>query len=519
MFNLDNGLTDLVFGIDQTSPFSAWIQHRHTTADGAYYPIVLNPLGGNVGIGTTGPGAKLDVSGSQPESLLSSTYTSETADALYSQLRFSSYGGSTNQIFVNDDAIIKIVRAGYGVYATHPVTHASDMTFLLNGNNNGAAPSEKMRIRSDGNVGIGTTSPLAKLTVMGQIALGAQGAQSETYGYDLYIHANNPTLFMDGIVSSSSPSIILQPRDSGGTTHPFTLAVTSTGNFAMTGGNVGIGIANPLGRLDVQGPVARTGTTATSPSFYVSGTLSPGQTGPASGNIEFRHDNGTQGIGFGYNTIYQTGSNTNQELNLLSRGSGPITLNAYPYSTGNVGIGTTDPGSYKLNVAGTIYTSGGCTGCSDVRWKTNIAPITAPLDKIMALTGEQFNWKTKEYPDMFFQEGLDYGLVAQDVEKVLPEIVYEDNGYKYIRYDRLSAILIEAVKEQQKEIQSQEKRMQEQASRIEKDEKDIEYLKQELIGSTAMLIESNKSLKANTKEIQDLRAEIVSLEGKVGGKQ
>lgn len=119
----------------------------------------------------------------------------------------------------------------------------------------------------------------------------------------------------------------------------------------ITGGNVGIGITAPLGRLDVQGTTARTGTAPTTPSFYVTGTLNSGQTGPAAGNIEFRHDNQTQGVGFGYNTIYQTGSNANQELNLLSRGTSPITLNAYAYSTGNVGIGTTTPGN-KLEVYG-----------------------------------------------------------------------------------------------------------------------------------------------------------------------
>jgi peptidoglycan hydrolase CwlO-like protein len=72
-------------------------------------------------------------------------------------------------------------------------------------------------------------------------------------------------------------------------------------------------------------------------------------------------------------------------------------------------------------------------------------------------------------------------------------------------YAKLTAILVEGVKEQQNQIQKQAK--------------DIEALKQELIGSTAMLMESNKNLKANTKEIQDLKAEIVSLEGKVSGKQ
>lgn len=148
-------------------------------------------------------------------------------------------------------------------------------------------------------------------------------------------------------------------RHSGATTTAYGLWVEMTGAVTnkyaivvpITGGNVGIGITAPLGRLDIQGTTARTGTAPTTPSFYVTGTLSSGQTGPASGNIEFRHDNQTQGVGFGYNTIYQTGSNANQELNLLSRGTSPITLNAHAYSTGNVGIGTTAPGN-KLEVYG-----------------------------------------------------------------------------------------------------------------------------------------------------------------------
>ena len=48
---------------------------------------------------------------------------------------------------------------------------------------------------------------------------------------------------------------------------------------------------------------------------------------------------------------------------------------------------------------------------------------------------------------MFFSDEPEIGLIAQDVEKVLPEIVYEDSGYKYLRYDKISALLIEAIKE------------------------------------------------------------------------
>jgi hypothetical protein len=104
--------------------------------------------------------------------------------------------------------------------------------------------------------------------------------------------------------------------------------------------------------------------------------------------------------------------------------------------------------------------------------------------------------------------GKHLGFIAQEFEKAVPELVSTDNrGYKSIAYGDLTIVLTKAIQEQQKKIEEQE-------SQIQKQEKDIEYLKQELIGSTAMLIESNKNLKANTKEIQDLKAEIVSLEKK-----
>ena len=69
------------------------------------------------------------------------------------------------------------------------------------------------------------------------------------------------------------------------------------------------------------------------------------------------------------------------------------------------------------------------------------------------MQGVRFDWKKDEFKDKNFDSGRQVGLIAQDVEKVLPEIVKTDTaGYKSVAYDKLTAILVEALKEQQNEI-------------------------------------------------------------------
>jgi hypothetical protein len=146
----------------------------------------------------------------------------------------------------------------------------------------------------------------------------------------------------DGMYFASATGTGFSFRPNGGTAD--LVKITSTGN-------VGIGADSPGSKLDVDRD-GRTGSHATSQSLYVTGTMGGGTTGGQAGNIEFRHSNGSQGIGFGYQTIYQTGDNTNEVLNILSRGTGALTLNAYAYSSGNVLIGTSTDAGYKLDVTG-----------------------------------------------------------------------------------------------------------------------------------------------------------------------
>ncbi len=122
---------------------------------------------------------------------------------------------------------------------------------------------------------------------------------------------------------------------------------------------------------------------------------------------------------------------------------------------GNVGIGTTSP-STKLYVNGDI-TANSVAGTSDIRFKTNLRPVVNALDKIKALRGVYFNWNQNAFPEKEFGAQDELGFIAQEVEKVVPEIVTKDKTqeeYRSVKYDKLVALLVEAIKEQQKQIDS-----------------------------------------------------------------
>ena len=125
------------------------------------------------------------------------------------------------------------------------------------------------------------------------------------------------------------------------------------------------------------------------------------------------------------------------------------------------------------------------TTVSDEKLKDDVVTIESALDKVMSLRGVEYIWNKGS------KEGQkDLGVIAQEVEKVLPEIVKEKEmalidgkTYKTVDYEKLTAVLIEAVKEQQEEIEklkehshpakdmSEMKGYQELMARIEKMEK------------------------------------------------
>jgi hypothetical protein len=141
-----------------------------------------------------------------------------------------------------------------------------------------------------------------------------------------------------------------------------------------------------------------------------------------------------------------------------------------------VGIGQGDTGPHKLYVNGTGYATGGFW-VSDLRFKKNIKTIDSPIDKINNIRGVSFEWKRSEYQDKGFPEGEHYGVIAQEIEQVLPEIVKEGpDGNKAVSYTELVPILTEAIKEQQKQLEEQQKRLEEQQIQVEYLFQKVEWL-------------------------------------------
>tara|TARA_B110000285_G_scaffold222628_1_gene277045 strand:+ start:802 stop:2769 length:1968 start_codon:yes stop_codon:yes gene_type:complete len=100
---------------------------------------------------------------------------------------------------------------------------------------------------------------------------------------------------------------------------------------------------------------------------------------------------------------------------------------------------------------------------SDERLKCNIRPIDNALCKVIGVTGNTFDWKelTKEETQTIHgNTGRDVGVIAQEIEKILPEAVTtRDSGYKAVNYEKIIPLLIEAIKEQQKQIDELKSRL------------------------------------------------------------
>ncbi|MBK8611590.1 MAG: tail fiber domain-containing protein [Chitinophagaceae bacterium] len=322
---------------------------------------------------------------------------------------------------------------GFGVnpdVLRYQVPKSSADHVFYSGNNANTASVELMRITGDGFVGINNNNPQAPLEFANTAA---------NRKIVLMSSANNDHNFLGfgttgGDLRYQIPfgnfAHVFFAGDGGGGSSTELMKLKGTGEL-------GIGINNPTYRLEVNGrmKIHSGGANATSAGIWFNNNANNTLTG----FVGMENDNS---IGF-----YGTGT---------PNGWGMV----MEISTGNVGIGTSSP-SQKLHVLGNILATGTITP-SDRRYKKNIQPVENALAKLQQLNGVTYEMNRQAFPEWNFEDTRQYGLIAQEVEKVFPEMVKQINadGYKGIDYVKLIPVLIEGIKALNEKIDQQQKQIE-----------------------------------------------------------
>ena len=424
-----------------------------------------------VGIGTTSPSYTLDVHGD-----MRINGTSEQV------LRFNSHNSNIQSLEMD----------------------ASRFYFY----NRTVGAFNSIAVLNSGAVGIGTISPSKKFVVKGASGDQARFEHNGAVGaVDIYSGTDGGLL---NVRNSSGTSILeLDGRSTAGTSKLGSITATQIelgdGNELKLGGNDGIRmqggnsngfIDNYTGNLyfrqkNDQGWIhfMADNSSGTSENYYdIDGTNQQNKFSKkvliqSTGDVDLSME------GTASNTTafkIRNGSGNNR-VDFMTAGANAMTIN----SSRNVGIGATNPveklcvrstATYatsieydastrlRIGVAGSgvaTFTTDNNAACaftkdvvayatSDKRLKDNIKPLDNALDKISKISGVEFDWNDTRDEDgkpLHSYKGHDVGVIAQEIEEVLPEVVTtRDNGYKAVKYEKIVPLLIEAIKEQQEQI-------------------------------------------------------------------
>ena len=124
-------------------------------------------------------------------------------------------------------------------------------------------------------------------------------------------------------------------------------------------------------------------------------------------------------------------------------------------------VSGSSPSFHHVSASGDVVAAGDVVAyyTSDIRLKDNIEVIKGSLDKIDGIRGVEFDWNEKA-PGWARERGHDVGVIAQEVQKVIPEIVVErKNGFLGVDYKRLVPLLIESIKELKQEVEDLKKKV------------------------------------------------------------
>ena len=279
------------------------------------------------------------------------------------------------------------------------------------------------------------------------------------------------------------------------------------GNSALFQGNcpatgqpcIGVGNTAPMRTLDVSGEIQARGG-----NLFLQRNMTDS---PNRRNWAW----GTETANYGDMAFFVSTSNTNfpsvNVMTLLSNGNvgiGPVaTTPVTPLQVGgDIRVGTTGTNGCLQNFSGAGM-MGTCT--SDARLKSNILPFAPLLDKLVKLQPVHFDWNIEQYPDYHFGAGRNSGLLAQDVEKVFPDLVFVDaHGFKTVNYSELPYLTLAAIRELKTENDSLR-------TQIAERNKEVAELYQQVVSVRARLDRLEKKQSDGAKEKPAKRSSQVSV--------
>ncbi len=294
-------------------------------------------------------------------------------------------------------------------------------------------------VNASAQTGIGTTTPSVKLHVKSNGPILRLEGSDHAY-LELYPQGNTTRYGYMGFPSALSTQLTFMNQ-------------YSTGAIAWGTNNTSRMFLTNDGKLVVGSSVAASTLTVGAADGSVAGelTLNPSSTLNEGGQINFKRSPSGSTADW---IIDQYGTSSSDArlrvFNSIAETNGFSIL-----ENGNIGMGTLIP-TVRLQVNGDIIANS-IAGSSDIRFKKNIRTVENALDKVKSLRGVYFNWNKDAFPDRNFGAQDELGFIAQEVEKVVPEIVTKENTkdeYRSVKYDKLVALLVEAIKEQQKQIDS-----------------------------------------------------------------
>ncbi|HHC73442.1 MAG TPA: hypothetical protein ENK78_00010 [Thiothrix sp.] len=383
---------------------------------------------GNVGIGTDSPSGKLDVQDTNGRLGLfsGSTFISRNSGNTLIVRNSDTTGGNLGQI---------ILERGDGSGDDMAITTTYDNSNGVNSLGIASGNNMLMSILKNGKLGIATETPTSMLEIVGNgsssdgLLKASDAADNDEIILDpnFGVTQNRTNAYFNNALVGGT--ISLRVSD---TAARDTVALTAASN-----GNVGIGTSTPTRKLEVNG-----GSILTK-----NGTITVD-----------RHFAGPSIIMTNSDKTYYPNVADQWEIYPHGNSSNPSATDSF-FSITSRNLSTNSPTDHvKINSATSNMTlAGTLTQNSDERLKKDIKPIEGALDKVKQLQGVTYQWKDEK-------KGTEtqLGLIAQQVEKIVPEVVktaQDKQGTKSVAYANLVALLIESTKELQQENESLKARL------------------------------------------------------------